>query len=260
MLIARQTLLSLFECIFPNDQLLCEYLLLHLLSRTYVRQPSSAYGKLCLNISHLSSEQIDAIEQVFQLILPLYSRLPITINILNTTQLMPNKNVTKDDEAQSQLMQTPLQLPLNSHLIIDETKMECGQLTTLGLNNIKLLQDLLQQQILKYEFHIYQLDYQCDIRCLILSSTKSILSSDIYIRYQTEQEIAQINFPNLLNEQIENIRKYLTHVGQQIELDQTINSTSSDLNTFIQEDFVNMRKQKLLTNLDDFHLLLVLSR
>jgi hypothetical protein len=47
-------------------------------------------------------------------------------------QLMPNKNVTKDDENESQLMQTPLQLPINSHLLIDETKMECGQLTTLG--------------------------------------------------------------------------------------------------------------------------------
>jgi hypothetical protein len=40
--------------------------------------------------------------------------------------------VTKDDENESQLMQTPLQLPINSHLLIDETKMECGQLTTLG--------------------------------------------------------------------------------------------------------------------------------
>jgi len=49
-------------------------------------------------------------------------------------QLMPNKNVSKDDENQCQLMQTPLQLPFNSHLLIDETKMDCGQLTTLGKN------------------------------------------------------------------------------------------------------------------------------
>jgi hypothetical protein len=130
-----------------------------------------------------------------------------------------------------------------------------------GLNNIKLLQDLLRQQTLKYEFHVYQLDYECDIRCLILSSTKSILSSDVYIRYQPEHEINQIIFPNLSKEQIDQIRRYLTYVGQQIELDQTINNdASSDINTYIQEDFVNMRKQKLLTNLDDFHLLLVLAR
>ena len=129
---ARQSLLSLFESIFPNDALLCEYLLLHLLSRTYVRQPSSAYGKLSLNISHLSTEQFNALEQVLQMILPLHSSLPITVNTLNTTQLMPNKNVTKEVENESQLMQTPLQLPFNSHLLIDETKIECGQLTTLG--------------------------------------------------------------------------------------------------------------------------------
>ena len=47
-------------------------------------------------------------------------------------QLMPNKNVTKEDEHENQLMRTPLQLPFNSHLLIDETKMDCGQLTTLG--------------------------------------------------------------------------------------------------------------------------------
>ncbi len=128
------------------------------------------------------------------------------------------------------------------------------------MNNIKLIQDLLRQQTLKYEFHIYQLDYECDIRCLIISSTKSILPADVYIRYQTEQDINQITFPNLTKEQIDNIRRYLTYVGQQIELDQTANNASSDINTYIQEDFVNMRKQKLLTNLDDFHLLLVLAR
>jgi hypothetical protein len=96
---------------------------------------------------------------------------------------------------------------------------------------------------------------------LIISSTKSILPADIYLRYQTEQEINQITYPNITKEQIDNIRRYLTHVGQQIELDQTINNeNSSDINKFIQEDFVNMRKQKLLTNIDDFHLLLVLAR
>ncbi len=129
---ARQDLLSLFESIFPNDKLLCEYLLLHLISRTYVRQASVAYGKLSLNLSHISAEQLNTLEQLFQTILPLYSCISININTLNTMQLMPNKNVTKEEENEISLMQTPLQLPFNSHLIIDETKMECGQLTTLG--------------------------------------------------------------------------------------------------------------------------------
>lgn len=128
------------------------------------------------------------------------------------------------------------------------------------MNNIKLIQDLLRQQTLKYEFHIYQLDYDCDIRCLIISSTKSILPADVYIRYENEQEINQINFPNITKEQIDLIRRYLTYVGQMIDLDSTGNSKTSDLNDHIQEDFVNMRKEKLLTNLDDFHLLLVLAR
>ena len=130
-----------------------------------------------------------------------------------------------------------------------------------GLNNIKLIQDLLRQQTLKYEFHIYQLDYECDIRCLIISSTKSILPVDVYVRYQSKQEeINQITFPDITKEQVDNIRRYLTYISQQLELDQTANNASSDTNTHIQEDFVQMRKQKLLTNLDDFHLLLVLAR
>ena len=128
------------------------------------------------------------------------------------------------------------------------------------MNNIKLIQDVLRQQTLKYEFHIYQLAYDCDIRCLIISSTKSILPADVYIRYQNDQEISQINFPNFNKEQIDQIRRYLTYVGQMIELDSTENSQTSDINNYIQEDFVNMRKEKLLTNLDDFHLLLVLAR
>ena len=131
--LARQSILSLFERIFPNDQLICEYLLLHLLSRIYVRQPSSAYGKLSLNLSKISDEQCAALEQLLQAILCLHSRLAITVTTLNTMQLMPNKNVVKDDEnSNNQLTQTPLQLPFNSHLLIDERQLECGQLTNLG--------------------------------------------------------------------------------------------------------------------------------
>ena len=82
---ARQMLLSIFESIFPNDALLCEYLLLHLISRTYIRQPSAAYGKLSLNLSHLSSEQFQALEQILQTILPLYSNISINITRLTTS-------------------------------------------------------------------------------------------------------------------------------------------------------------------------------
>ena len=81
-LMARQLLLSLFEQIFPGDQMVCHYLLLHLLSRIYVRQPSLAYGKLSLNISHISDEQSAALEEILNFILPLHSRLPITVNTL----------------------------------------------------------------------------------------------------------------------------------------------------------------------------------
>ena len=133
---ARENLLAVFEQIFPGDPLICQYLLLHLISRIYVRQSSSAYGKLSLNISHISAEQFAALEEILHLILPLYSRLSITIKTLNTMQLMPNKNVVKDDDpTRSQLIQTALQLPVNSHLLIDERQMECGQLTTLGKND-----------------------------------------------------------------------------------------------------------------------------
>ncbi|CAF4888116.1 unnamed protein product, partial [Rotaria magnacalcarata] len=79
---------------------------------------SVAYGKLSLNISNISAEQLSALEQLLQTILPLHSRLSITIDTLNTMQLMPNKDVAIDDSDASQLKQTPLQLPFSSHLLI----------------------------------------------------------------------------------------------------------------------------------------------
>ena len=119
---------------------------------------------------------------------------------------------------------------------------------------------MLQQQTLKYEFHVYQLDYECDIRCLVVSKTKSILPCDVHIRYQGEQEVESIIFPTVTKENLDLIRRYFTYVAQALELDQSKNDSSSDINNHIQEDFVQMRKQKILTNLDDFHLLLVLAR
>lgn len=83
---------------------------------------------------------------------------------------------------------------------------------------------------------------------------------DVYACYQTDENRSAVDLPVVTKEHLGHIRRYLTYVGQQLDFDAAKNDPASAINTHIQEDFVNMRKQKILTNLDDFHLLLVLAR
>ncbi|CAF1524796.1 unnamed protein product, partial [Didymodactylos carnosus] len=245
----RSYLLSLFSQLFFNDTLLCEYLLLHIISHVYVREGLCSYGKLSLNISNITHEQQCLITEFLKQILPLCTSFQLTCETLNTTQMMPNKNLTTN-----RLQSTKFQLPKYTQLILDETLMECGQLTPLGCTNIQLLSNILKQQKLKYEFHIYQLEYECDVKTLILSQTKSILPSiDVHIKQEKHSQQTPV-LQSIPEEKLNEIRLYLTYTSHLIQFEQR-----DDTSTNIQNDFVNMRKQKLLTNLDDFHLLLVIA-
>lgn len=68
-----------------------------------------------------------------------------------------------------------LQLSAHTHLVLDETCLEPGQLDSNGVHNVAALGTLISQQKVDYDFQFYKLEFQTDIPVLVLSEGKSLL-------------------------------------------------------------------------------------
>lgn len=144
-----------------------------------------------------ASQIIDAIESIA----PRVARIDLTIDRLNSECLQPLKNYD-----QNRLCASPLQLPTGTVLLIDESKLQPGQLNEKGLKNIKALKEVASRQIVPYDFKFYDIDMPVDLPvCGFLSSlfplapgiffslTSSSLSMFFYPRAGDRPEPIQVS-------------------------------------------------------------------
>lgn len=68
-----------------------------------------------------------------------------------------------------------LQLSNNTHLVLDETRMETGRLNASGVKSIAAISNVIKNQKACYDFNYYQMEFDCNIPVLILSEGKSLL-------------------------------------------------------------------------------------
>ncbi|TYK04547.1 mini-chromosome maintenance complex-binding protein [Cucumis melo var. makuwa] len=154
----RTALLNHLTIALGNDAVAAQYLLLHLLSKVHARVDSMAVGKLSLNLTGFNKE----------------------MEYLNTASLAPKK-----DYEINRLVPGVLQLAEGSHLMIDETQLEVGTLSLLGVENARLLKNLMELQKVEYDFKYYKMDMTTDVQLLILSEGKSnILPADLVVPFQ----------------------------------------------------------------------------
>lgn len=69
----------------------------------------------------------------------------------------------------------------NTHLILDETKLQPGQLSSSGCSGISALAQTIKTQRVNYDFNYYKMEFDCDIPVLILSEGTSLLPVNIEI-------------------------------------------------------------------------------
>jgi hypothetical protein len=130
-----------------------------------------------------------------------------------------------------------LQLVDGTLLFIDEETMQEGQLKEGGIENIKVLSNLLTTKKLTYTFPYNDLEMESDINCVILSQGKSFLPFDVQIPLRPDQQgpSSSRNTSNL-----QDYRIYLT--AMQLKTSQTkLFSITNEVSNRIQNDFVESR-------------------
>ncbi|KAL4706219.1 hypothetical protein ACJJTC_018403 [Scirpophaga incertulas] len=261
-IVAREHLLKALTELLLGDKLAAEYLICHLIACIYLRQDTLTLGQFCLNISNLPTQRYpNYARQLYDVIKQFVTKsyyLPLTIENLNTLSLLPKK-----DYDCNRLTSGVLQLSKDTHLVLDETKMEQGTLDATGVNNISAIGHMIKNQKVEYDFKYYKMEFESDISVLILSEGKSLLPSDYHCPLRPEESSLKI-FEAIveaatyyLKEGIMNtIRTYLTHI-------KLVKYTISEDLQFVEDDFIEMRSKSDSQNpitADDLHRLLVLAR
>ncbi|XP_070498639.1 mini-chromosome maintenance complex-binding protein [Chironomus tepperi] len=258
----RQDLMKLFTQFLFGDEVSAHYLMCHLISCIYARINDEALGKFSLNLitravpSEVMTEYVRKLYNLFELLVPNSLYFPMTIEGLNTTRFIPRK-----DYVTNRLTTGVLQLPRNTHVILDETKLENGRLDEAGCTAVKNLSDLIRNQKLDYNFQFYEIPFKTDIPVLTISEGRSFLPSD----YAVPVKPIDKESINLINEhfaagihymrpKLNAYRRYLTKCRLQ----------SFDINDdeikMIESDFAKMREHNSNVQVQQLHLLLVLSR
>lgn len=257
--IIRKELLIVLTQLLLGDDLAAEYLILHLLSKVYMRRDFLPLGKFSLNISNIpllgTLDYVVEVYKFIEILVPKSYYLPMTLENMNDLQLTPKK-----DYECNRLTSGILQLSHNTHLVLDETKLSTGKLNSSGISSIRALAEVIKHQKLAYDFNYYQLEYDCDIPFFILSEGKSLLGSDVHVVLKPEKicidtftEIVDAAKHFLKPELLNDFRKYLTLARL------TKYEITENVEDLVQKEFVNMRQKGNVTA-DDLHSLLVLAR
>ncbi|CAA0837963.1 Mini-chromosome maintenance complex-binding protein [Striga hermonthica] len=177
----RESLIGHLAAVLGNDRMAAQYMLLHLLSRVHTRVDSIAVGKLSLNLTCLGKESMSVfgnhLKCAIENLVPFTQCLPLTIDYLNTVSLAPKK-----DYSTNRLVSGFLQLAEGSHVIIDETLLQTGILNSTGVENARILKNMMELQKVEYDFTYYKMEMAANIQLLILSDGKSnILPADLVL-------------------------------------------------------------------------------
>uniref|UniRef100_A0A6Q2YBZ9 Mini-chromosome maintenance complex-binding protein n=1 Tax=Esox lucius TaxID=8010 RepID=A0A6Q2YBZ9_ESOLU len=254
----RAEFLAYLTHILLGDGLAAEYLLLHLISSVYARRDVLPLGKFTLNLSGCppNSSFTESLHQVIQELVPCTYRLSMTLHNMNSLRLVPRK-----DYVANRLVSGALQLARNTSLVLDETRLEQGQLDASGVQNITALGNLISWQKVDYDFNYHQMEFPCNINVFVTSEGRSLLPSDCQVPLQP-----QVTPPNLeeylstvhkaqLTSQINKFRVYLS-VAQTLDY-----SISDEVTKAVEDDFVDMRKDDPQSvSAEDLHRMLVVAR
>lgn len=253
----REKLKNIFTKILKGDQLASDYLLFFLFSQIFSRVGTKNVGAFPLNL--IFDINIDCtnmaknFQNIFQKICNKFVSIDLCTNELNKTPYYSHY-----DENLEELIPGKLQLSNGTFLLINELKMNEGKLIDIGIKNINALKNLIDFQLLNYEYPYNNIEINHDLQILILTqNTKSLLSSVFLTLLPV--------VPNEKNENInydlnENDYEIIYHTINYIRNDNNFSNQfkiSDEISEAIQKNYLQNNKN---FNADDFDSVLKLSR
>ena len=255
----REKLKKIFLKILKNDELACDYLLLFLFSQIFSKLGTKNIGSFPLNLIIDSNNDINQCNDICSNILSIFKKICLKVKDvkLTTEELNNNMYYPRFDSETEELCSGKLQLSDGTFLLVDEINMNEGKLVEIGIKNLSSLRNLIDFQLLGYEYPYNKIEINHDIEILVVThKTKSIL----YSPFLTLLPIIPANENSDSEVLNESDIKYIFYYINYIRYDSYFNDKfyiKEEISKAIQNNYIeNNRNFKA----DDFDLVLKLSR
>jgi hypothetical protein len=249
---ARSKLLDMLTNVLGGDVFAAELVLMTLISRVHTRTDMLTLGKFSVNLTgcKLDSCETGTISEMLSTVIgqvcPSTAHLPVTVPALNARSWSPKK-----DYVYNRLRSGPLQLAASTVLLLDETKLEAGTLTEIGIRNVDALKSLSTLQDLEYDFQYHQMRMPVDVPLIILSDTKSIIPADVIVPLR---RVRQPKVIETTEDELAIMRAFVS--GARMTKHTISEQTSADIET----EIVAARKNDKALTQEVLHLLLTMAR
>ncbi|KAI3652092.1 hypothetical protein MP228_003395 [Amoeboaphelidium protococcarum] len=282
----RSLLINLLtNSLFLNDGKTAELFLLWLISKVYHRRADSVLGQVSCTIYDVQNAGFSTqVRNVVQLLTGVSNHVPLTLANLNSDSFVP-KYIQSDDMEQQEcfgrISESPLMLPSSGHAILDETLLDDGKLSEVGMKNLQSLSEgVLQNSSLEYsnaDSKAVSSGVQVNLEWSVLLLSKvsrppqqntadtknislsQILATSLYIKAPNQEPT---HLPQLTVGLIEQFRRYIHCCRDQ---DSKYN-VSPEIGDQIVNDYVEMRRESTQSSTstavdqDTLKLLMELSR
>ncbi|OQR66273.1 mini-chromosome maintenance complex-binding protein-like [Tropilaelaps mercedesae] len=251
----RNELMSILTQALLGDEHTAEYVLLHLISRVYIRHDVLPLGKFSLNLRNANAEHAKLLAQLFSQLLVKSHLVEMSLEFLNGTKFIPSK-----DYDLNRIESGLLQLPNGTHLICDENALDAGQLSAVGVENFKALGNMIQNQTVQYNFGFHRMEFDTDVPVLYVSQGKGLIRCDFQVKLHPVKPVHQLPEVTatikeyLTDELLLNLRRYITIT------EMSDHKLNEEMQRTVQDDFVSMRAANPTMTADDLHNLLVVAR
>lgn len=238
---ARADVLQRFEEVLQGDRLAAELTLLSLTSGVAIRSPVLV-GPLTLNIREVGTSTASKLSDLVADLAANAFQFDMSIDNLNKSKLYPSH----DGEDFSP---GTLQLPTDSAVILNESALSEGKLDERGVKNVQCLIHSINTQDLIFHFPFNEYKIPMDLSFIVLSHGKSLLPSAISIPLKPAS-VWTLNVKSSLAQ----MRAYIARCRlQEVDISDAVSSQ-------VQEDFVNKRKQGIMTDQTDLSMSLALGK
>jgi hypothetical protein len=264
---ARARLSTILTQLLAGDSLAAEYLILSLISRIHTRKDSiNNLGQLTMGLTGFKPEMKFLVEKLYEIVSKITTHshyIDLSIANLNNLRFTPKK-----DHENNKMIAGTLQLPDGLYLVLNETALSEGLLTSIGTSNLSTLSQIMRWQKHKYDFQFHSVEIDTDLKILVICESKSILPVQIAVRIEKNdpETIASMRqaceaVDDFLDEELLNsFRYYITTlmVAPEYQIPEDVRNSISD-------DFVEWRKEASvkgdpLMSADDLSIRMTLAR
>ncbi|EGG15486.1 UPF0557 family protein [Cavenderia fasciculata] len=247
----RKELITYLTNQLNGDSTAAEYFLVYLFSKVYLVAQGLCLGNFSLNviINQNDQEIVDTLEELLQQLVSRSHRFKMTVDNLDDGDIIPFK-----DYDRNRIVSGLLQLPKNTHLIIDETQLREGTLHKQGLRNLQAIKDLALFQRVEYDFEYHPIEIKTDIQLLITSFGKSLTPAFCQVKLN-KKSLEQIKKEEPSKEKLNQFRQYIG-----LLMNNGLEASSQQVTKAIEDDFVGTRQRDPDTPQEIFHYWLTLAR